>query len=188
MRLSRKVLSLAVLVGGLYALQPTTAQAAGNGKFHALAVSARQAQQGFSPDLGFGSIPLPLNPAAVRAFDRNLATAARFTRHTGRVLYPLTPALRHFSQTGQASNALLARIQNREAFSLELARERALGILPIPPGQLRFLNAFDPGEGPQNNTYGGIQFTPPDGTPFAPVSNLNLFTYLPTFRASQGLP
>jgi hypothetical protein len=167
MRLSRKVLSLAVLVGGVYALQPTTAQAAGNGKFHALAVSARQATTGFSPDLGFGSIPLPLNPAAVRAFDRNLQTGIKFFKRTGR-LYPETPALQNFAQTGNASPALLTRIQNREAFSLELARERALRR--------------------PDDTYGGIQFTPPTGTPYAPVSNLNLFTFLPVFRASQGLP
>jgi len=166
MSLSRKVLSLAVLVGGWYAIQPTTAQAAGNGKFHALAVSARQVD-GVSPDLGFGSLPLPLNPGAIRQFDRNLAAGLRFFKRTGRV-YPFSPALRRLANTGQGSNALLAQIQFRQAFSLELARERALRR--------------------PNFTYGGVQFTPPDGTPFAPVSNLNLFTFIPVFRLAQSLP
>jgi len=161
MSLSRKVLSLAVLIGGWAYVQPTSAQAAGNGKFHALAVHSRQVVTGFSPDLGFGSIPLPLNPGAVRAFDRNLNSAIKYFKRTGQQL-PLPTVLQNVVNTGNASNALLTRIQNRQAFALELARERALRR--------------------PNDTYGGVQFTPPLGTPYTIVSNVNLFTFLPVFE------
>jgi len=164
MSLSRKVLSLAVLVGGWALVQPDSAQAAGNGKFHALAVHSRQAVTGFSPDLGFGSIPLPLNKGAVAAFDRNLNSGLKYLRRTGHVL-PLPTVLQNAVNTGNFSNALLTRIQNRQAFALELARERALRR--------------------PNDTYGGVQFTPPTGTPYFPVSNVNLFTFLPVFEIEQ---
>jgi len=162
MTFTRKVFSLAVLAGGWALAHPSIAEArpraSGNQRFHALA-RARQvgngaAFQGLSPDLGFGSIPLPLNRTAVRLFDR-------FHRRQGLVPPPIPRILQ-----GNLSNNLLNRIAFRQAFALELARERAL---------LR-----------GDNTYGGIFFQPPLGTPFTPVRNINLFTYLPVFRIFGG--
>ena len=74
MTVSRKVLSLAVLVGGWSILSPTFAEAKNarpNAKNKALRalVSARQTEA-VSPDLGFGTVPLPLNQRQVNQFLR----------------------------------------------------------------------------------------------------------------------
>jgi len=156
MTFQRKMMSLAVLAAGWAIVQPTEAQAKpkGGGKLAALARNrARQNEGDFSPDLGFGSIPLPLNPARVRLYDKN-------HRHQGVVPPPIPRAFNN------PSNRLLNAIAFRQAFALELARERALARA--------------------DNVYGGIFFQPPLGTPFTPVNNLNLFTYLPVFRAFGG--
>jgi len=149
---SRKMMSLAVLAAGWAIAQPETAEAKthpkSNAKIGALA-RARQANQ--SPDLGFGSLPLPLNPAAVRQYDRN-------HRKQGPTPPPIPSVL-----LNNPSQAVLNLVAFRQAFALELARERALARA--------------------DDTSGGIFFTPPDGTPIVPVNSLNLFTYLPVFRA-----
>jgi hypothetical protein len=111
MIVSRKVLSLAVLVGGWSILSPTFAEAktrpAANNRLHAL-VSARQGT-GLSPDLGFGQIPVPLNPHQVSQFLSN------YNRNP---FPPISAALR--------ANPLSANANARRAFALEVFRERAL--------------------------------------------------------------
>jgi hypothetical protein len=111
MIVSRKILSLAVLVGGWSLLSPTFAEAktrpAANRKLHAM-VSARQTE-GLSPDLGFGQIPLPLNPRQVNQFLRNY-----FRNPTP----PISAGLRADPNFDGA--------QFRRAFALEVFRERAL--------------------------------------------------------------
>lgn len=113
MMISRKVLSLAVLVGGWSILSPTFAEAktrpANNNRLRAL-VSARQTQtQNLSPDLGFGQVPVPLLPRQVSRFLQNY-----FNRPPGRI----SPQLR--------ANPFSAGANARRAFALEVFRERAL--------------------------------------------------------------
>jgi hypothetical protein len=114
MTVSRKVLSLAVLVGGWSILSPTFAEAknarprARNQALRTL-VSARQTET-TSPDLGFGTLPLPLNQIQVNNFLRNY-----FRNPNPR---PIPRSLRENPITFQ-SNA-------RRAFALEVFRQRAL--------------------------------------------------------------
>lgn len=111
MIVSRKILSLAVLVGGWSILSPTFAEAktrpAANHKLHAL-VSARQTE-GLSPDLGFGQIPIPLNPHQVSQF---------FNRYNRNPFPPISRAL--------LADPNSAAANMRRAFALEVFRERAL--------------------------------------------------------------
>jgi len=152
MMYSRKMMSLAVLAAGWALAQPATVEAKAhprsNAKIGALARARQAANE--SPDLGFGTLPLPLPPAAIRLYDRN-------HRKQGPVPPPIPAILNNPSQN------VLNRVALRQAFALELARERALRRA--------------------DTTNGGIFFTPPLGTPFFPVKNLNLFTYLPVYRA-----
>ncbi|SIN67812.1 hypothetical protein SAMN05444166_0024 [Singulisphaera sp. GP187] len=112
MTVSRKVLSLAVLVGGWSILSPTFAEAktrphAKNQALHAM-VSARQTAS-LSPDLGFGSVPLPLNQRQVNQFLRNYFSNPN----------PRIPASLRADPNSANANA-------RRAFALEVFRERAL--------------------------------------------------------------
>ena len=114
MTVSRKVLSLAVLVGGWSILSPTFAEAktprpnAKNQGLRAL-VSARQTTADRSPDLGFGTLPLPLLQSQVNRFLRNL----QLNRNV-----PIPASLR--------ANPLSFQANARRAFALEVFRERAL--------------------------------------------------------------
>jgi len=111
MIVSRKVLSLAVLVGGWSILSPTFAEAktrpAAHNRLHAL-VTARQTS-GLSPDMGFGQIPLPLNQRQVNQM---------LNRYFRNPREPISPALR--------ANPNSAAANYRRAFALEVFRERAL--------------------------------------------------------------
>jgi len=111
MMISRKVLSLAVLVGGWSILSPTFAEArtrpANSNRLRAL-VSARQTET-LSPDLGFGQVPLPLNQREVNQFLRN------YFRNPNA---PISPALR--------ANPFSAVANSRRAFAAEVFRQRAL--------------------------------------------------------------
>jgi hypothetical protein len=112
MTVSRKVLSLAVLVGGWSILSPTFAEArtrpnAKNQGLRAL-VTAQQTDT-VSPNLGFGSVPLPLIQRQVNQF---LAT---YNRNRN----PRIPASLAANPFSVAANA-------RRAFALEVFRERAL--------------------------------------------------------------
>lgn len=112
MTVSRKVLCLAVLVGGWSLLSPDTAEArtrpnARNQNLRAL-VRARQTET-LSPDLGFGSVPLPLNQRQVNQFLNN------YFRNPNP---PISAALR--------ANPFSANAQARRAFALEVFRQRAL--------------------------------------------------------------
>jgi hypothetical protein len=159
MNFPRKIFSLAVLAAGWALLQPASAEAARPSaisarQLHKLA-HARQLGDIQSPDLGFGTVPLPLNPALVRLYDRN-------HRHQGMV----PPPIPGFLLLNPLPPFLASRVGFRQAFALELARERALRSA--------------------DGTSGGIFFQPPLGTPYTPVRNLNLFTYLPVFRILGG--
>jgi len=111
MIVSRKILSLAVLVGGWSILSPTFAEAKtrphANQRLHAL-VKARQGES-LSPDLGFGQVPLPLNQRQVNQM------LNRYFRNPNA---PIPRAIRANPNSGVANF--------RRAFSLEVFRERAL--------------------------------------------------------------
>jgi len=116
----QKILSWAVLIGVGTLLGPTSAEAKAKPKpkpteskrFHAF-VSARQAT-GLSPDLGFGSLPLPLPKAEVAFVTGSHA-------HFGPVPPPIPKSL-----LGPLTPALEAKIVAREALILEVFREEAL--------------------------------------------------------------
>lgn len=111
MIVSRKILCMAVLVGGWSMLSATSAEArtrpGANGRLRAL-VSARQTGE-LSPDLGFGQVPLPLNPRQVNQFMRN------YNRNP---FPPISPAL--------LADPFSANANARRAFALEVFRQRAL--------------------------------------------------------------
>ncbi|WP_406699044.1 hypothetical protein V5E97_09205 [Singulisphaera sp. Ch08] len=112
MTVSRKVLSLAVLVGGWSILSPTFAEARTrpNAKNQALRAMVRARQtQDLSPDLGFGSVPLPLNQRQVNQFLNN------YFRNPNP---PISASLR--------ANPFSAEANSRRAFALEVFRQRAL--------------------------------------------------------------
>lgn len=113
MIVSRKVLCLAVLVGGWSMLSPTFAEArtrpgANNIRLRAL-VSAQQTGD-LSPDLGFGQLPLPLNQRQVNQFMRN------YNRNPNA---PISAALR--------ANPFSEQANYNRAFALEVFRQRSLG-------------------------------------------------------------
>ncbi|AGA28166.1 hypothetical protein [Singulisphaera acidiphila] len=113
MTVSRKVLSLAVLVGGWSILSPTFAEAktrpnVKNQKALRALVSARQTES-LSPDLGFGSVTLPLNQRQVNQFLNNY-----FRQPNARI----SASLR--------ANPYSAEANARRAFALEVFRERAM--------------------------------------------------------------
>lgn len=113
MTVSRKVLSLAVLVGGWSILSPTFAEAktrpnVKNQKALRALVNARQSES-LSPDLGFGSVPLPLNQRQVNQFLNS------YFRNPN----PRIPASLRANPNSADANA-------RRAFALEVFRERAL--------------------------------------------------------------
>jgi hypothetical protein len=134
MIIPQKFVGLAVLVGGWALIQPAPVEAAKHSKvsaerFHKLAHTHARQAAGQSPDLGFGSIPLPLPPSLIRLYDKNL-------RHQG----PIPPPIPGFLLQNPLPPGLAARAAYRRAFALELARERALadsdvsgGIFFTPP-------------------------------------------------------
>lgn len=142
----RLTVSLAVILG-LGAIVPSASakerpSPAANQRLHAL-VSARQVE-GLSPDLGYGSIPLPLPKGQVQRFTFN-------HYRQGEVPPPIPAILR-----GTLSPALVQEVEYRRAFALEYFREQALrrpshiagGIYFPPPLGTPFLpvrpiNAFD---------------------------------------------
>ena len=136
-----------VVVLGMGAILPSASakerpSPAGNKRFFTF-VSARQSQD-TSPDLGFGSLPLPLPRGQVASFTRNL-------ERQGQIPPPIPGILR-----GTLSPPIVQNVEYRRAFALEYFREQALrrrghiagGIFFTPPQgtpyfPVRPINAFN---------------------------------------------